>query len=369
MYLGRSPVIGSQKLLDSIESQFNGVLTTFNLRYGGIPTYPTLSAGVIVSLGGVLQEPGQSYTISSDKIVFSEAPQADTDCWMLLYSQFGSAQVSAHSQLTGLAGDDHTQYLHSTVTRTGVTAEINTTGKITTTSSLGVGTTSPNFISVNANSRCLSVVGDGTTLTARGVLELRNPIADASGITLGTIYFVGSGTGNFSEIRAVTSGSGGANGFGNELRFATKDDNGVSSNKLYILSNGNVAIGTNTTTYKLEVNGSFAATTKSFVIPHPTKPGYRLRHGSLEGPENGVYVRGRSDSGVVELPEYWVGLVDPESITAHLTPIGQNANIWVERIADNKVYVGREDVTTLYSYVIFAERTDVERLEVEIPDN
>jgi hypothetical protein len=40
--------------------------------------------------------------------------------------------------------------------------------------------------------------------------------------------------------------------------------------------------------YKLQVNGSFAATTKSFVIDHPTKPNKKLRYASLEGPENGT---------------------------------------------------------------------------------
>lgn len=73
MYLGRSPTIGTQRLLDSIESQFNGASTTFDLRYSGTPTYPTLSAGLLVSLGGVLQEPSEAYYVFSDKIVFSAA--------------------------------------------------------------------------------------------------------------------------------------------------------------------------------------------------------------------------------------------------------------------------------------------------------
>ena len=51
---------------------------------------------------------------------------------------------------------------------------------------------------------------------------------------------------------------------------------------------GNVGIGTSNTSYKLHVVGSFAATTKSFVIDHPTKSDMKLRYGSLEGPENGV---------------------------------------------------------------------------------
>ena len=96
-YLGRNPAVGTQRMLDSIESQFNGVLTTFDLRYGGVPTYPTLSASLIVSLGGVLQEPGEAYYVSSDQIVFATAPPIGTDCWILLYSEYGAAAGSGSS--------------------------------------------------------------------------------------------------------------------------------------------------------------------------------------------------------------------------------------------------------------------------------
>jgi hypothetical protein len=163
----------------------------------------------------------------------------------------------------------------------------------------------------------------------------------------------------------------GQGGFSQQLHIS---NNGIQSlllgtgytNLLLNSLGGNIGIGTTNPTYKLHVNGSFAATTKSFVIPHPTKEGYRLRHGSLEGPENGVYVRGRSTGSVIELPEYWTGLVDPDSITVNLTPIGQNSPLWVERIEDNKVYVGREDAKASYFYAVFAERADVPALDVEI---
>ena len=103
-YLGRNPAVGTQKMLDSLEPQFDGALATFDLRYNGTPTYPTLSESLIVSLGGVLQEPGEAYYVSSDKIVFSEAPQAGTECWILLYSQYGASTSSTPSlaiQATG----------------------------------------------------------------------------------------------------------------------------------------------------------------------------------------------------------------------------------------------------------------------------
>lgn len=129
-YLGRNPAVGSQKILDNIDTLFDGIETTFDLRYNSLPTYPTLSSSLIVSLGGVLQEPGEAYYVSSDSIVFSQAPQAGLECWILLYSEYGASQTASHSSQSGLANDDHLQYLHKTTSRTGVTADIYTTGHI-----------------------------------------------------------------------------------------------------------------------------------------------------------------------------------------------------------------------------------------------
>ena len=96
-YLGRNPAIGTQKVLDSLESQFDGVLTTFDLRYASNTVYPTLPSSLIVSLGGVLQEPGTAYTVVSDQIEFTTAPSVETDCWILLYSEFGAQTASGGS--------------------------------------------------------------------------------------------------------------------------------------------------------------------------------------------------------------------------------------------------------------------------------
>ena len=114
----------------------------------------------------------------------------------------------------------------------------------------------------------------------------------------------------------------------------------------------------------MRVTGSFAATTKSFVIDHPTKENHSLRYACLEGPENSVYVRGRSSDSVIELPDYWIGLVHEDSITVNVTPIG-NKNVWVESINNNSVTIGT-DGSTEYFYTVFAERKDVEKLEVEV---
>jgi hypothetical protein len=121
----------------------------------------------------------------------------------------------------------------------------------------------------------------------------------------------------------------------------------------------NIAQST-TLTYQLQVNGSFAATSKSFRIPHPTKENHDLVYGSLEGPEHGVYVRGKS-SDVIELPDYWVALVDENTITVQLTPIGNHMS-WVEKIEDNKILIGGGEAF----YFVQAMRKDIEKLEVEV---
>jgi hypothetical protein len=104
------------------------------------------------------------------------------------------------------------------------------------------------------------------------------------------------------------------------------------------------------------------------LIDHPTKDNMKLQYASLEGPENGVYVRGRlSDNNVIELPDYWTGLVDESTITVNLTPIGLHQQLYVEDIIDNTVVVGSNDTINCF-YTVFAERNDVEKLVVEYED-
>jgi hypothetical protein len=129
-------------------------------------------------------------------------------------------------------------------------------------------------------------------------------------------------------------------------------------------ASGNLQPKTGTNITFNSLTGHFTATSKSFLIDHPTKEGKKLQYGSLEGPENGVYVRGRlTDSNTIELPDYWTALIDPNSITVNLTPIGPHQNFYVKEIADNKVIVGGG---TDCFYTVYAERVDVDKLEIEI---
>lgn len=117
----------------------------------------------------------------------------------------------------------------------------------------------------------------------------------------------------------------------------------------------------------VEVTGLLTATTKSFLIDHPTKDGMKLQYACLEGPENGVYVRGKLEAeNVIELPEYWTGLVHSDSITVNLTPCGAGQQLYVDRIEDNKVYVVNETGKPVKCfYTVYGERKDVDNLTVE----
>ena len=120
--------------------------------------------------------------------------------------------------------------------------------------------------------------------------------------------------------------------------------------------------GTIVTDGGLNVAGS-----KAFLIDHPTKEGMKLQYACLEGPENGVYVRGRATSEVIDLPDYWVGLVHEDSITVTLTPVGSaQSDLYVANIADNKVHLVRESNQPIDCfYIVNATRKDLENLVVE----
>lgn len=107
---------------------------------------------------------------------------------------------------------------------------------------------------------------------------------------------------------------------------------------------------------------------KNFDIPHPNKKGWRLRHTCLEGPENAVFFRGRlTNNNVIELPDYWKGFVDPETITVSLTQIGSSQDLIVDKIEWGSRVIIRSGTASNIDcyYLIHGTRMDGEKLIVE----
>ena len=119
----------------------------------------------------------------------------------------------------------------------------------------------------------------------------------------------------------------------------------------------------NSTTNALTINGTLNATRKSFVVNHQKMDNHNLVHGSLEGPEFGAYIRGKVENdNKIALPDYWEWLVDEDSISVHITPIGYHIlPLYFKEIKDNYVYVNKK---TNFYYYICAERKDIEKLKI-----
>jgi len=110
--------------------------------------------------------------------------------------------------------------------------------------------------------------------------------------------------------------------------------------------------------------GHVLSAKKDFDIPHPTKEGWRLTHACVEGPEAAVYIRGRvTNRTEIELPLYWKELVDIQSITVNLTPIGAHQDVIVKRWDEKKIYLQAKGGMPIDCfYYIMAERKDTEKL-------
>jgi len=82
-YIGRQLTQGNFIKLDDLQSQFDGSKTTFNLTTGGNAYKPGSANALLVSLGGVIQEVGTSFTVTNDQITFSNPPTADAQIFII----------------------------------------------------------------------------------------------------------------------------------------------------------------------------------------------------------------------------------------------------------------------------------------------
>lgn len=77
-YVGNTPARGQWRKLTDISGSFNGSTTTFTTSVPPGTSQYYVTAGtasqLIISLGGVIQEPDVDYTVSTNSITFTTAP-------------------------------------------------------------------------------------------------------------------------------------------------------------------------------------------------------------------------------------------------------------------------------------------------------
>ena len=78
-YIGRTPQVGNYSKLDDISASFNGSLTAFSMTVSGAAYTASLASQMIVSVGGVLQEPEGAYTVGGSTITFTSPPASGAD--------------------------------------------------------------------------------------------------------------------------------------------------------------------------------------------------------------------------------------------------------------------------------------------------
>ena len=274
----------------------------------------------------------------------------------------------------------------STNTAVGVTAlAANTTGNSNVavghealfSNTTGVANTATGLSALRANTG-----GTANTATGRNALLANTTGLGNTAIGLGAL--VANTTGSYNTCIGHDSGQALTTGSNNTIIGRIAGTAGLAdtviigagtTERLRIDSTGNVGIGTSTPGYKLEVNGSFAATTKSFVIGHPTQEGMKLRYGSLESPYHGVRLTGEAEviNGVcvVELPDYICGLCKQEGSQVQITNIRHGKVLWVDSIdVDNNEFAIATEETGNYKFYwsFTAIRKDVEDMIVEFEE-
>lgn len=200
-------------------------------------------------------------------------------------------------------------------------------------------------------------IGQSSFITLTGGTTSNNVITllgqnNTETITIPEIYFQ---NGTLSSNRIISVGT-------NSLTFI-----GANTNQFKIVNNssGNtIQTGTNdTVNFSVDNNGNLYATSKSFLIKNKEKKGFNLRHGSLEGPENGVYFRGKTSNKQIEIPTEWVWLVNYDTINVFLTS-NCGDDIYVDSINTGHIIVGGNNCE--YSYIVYGERNDIDKMDIDV---
>jgi len=189
-YLGRALTAGNYLKLDDLSSQFNGTQKTFNLTSGGQAFYPGSAFSILVSLGGVIQEPESAYQINQSQITFAVAPQVSDDFFCIALGVAlgvgvpGEGTVSGSKLTKPFNYDDGLLYLDDTNNR------------------VGINSTTPGYtFDVNGDARIAGILTVGTSsLTLNGQTNQINGVTISSGIITATtlVATTGTFTGNVS---------------------------------------------------------------------------------------------------------------------------------------------------------------------------
>ena len=100
-YIGPEPNPGQNREVDDISSSFNGSTTAFTLQVNSQNVSPGSANAIIVSLGGVIQNPNTDYTIASSTLTFTTAPASGLSFFGLVLGQQVDTETTADGSVSG----------------------------------------------------------------------------------------------------------------------------------------------------------------------------------------------------------------------------------------------------------------------------
>jgi len=174
-YVGVQPTVGLVTKLNDIASGFNGSTTTFQLALppGGTNYYFTPGSvyQIIVSLGGIIQNPAADYTLNGSQITFTTAPASGLTCFIIALGQSINVGTPGAGTVTSASIASATilgsNIASNTLTETNIaSSSYATTAQLTgttTTGSITSGTTALTVASGTGISNGDQVVGEGIT--------------------------------------------------------------------------------------------------------------------------------------------------------------------------------------------------------------
>ena len=253
-YVGPAPNPGQNREVDDISSSFNGSTTSFTLQVNSQNVSPGSPNNIIVSLGGVVQNPSTDYNIAASTITFTTAPASGLSFFGVVLGQ----QVDIQSLADGTS---------PTMSAPSITGDLSIADKIVHTGDTNTAIRFPAADTVTAETggvERLRINSTGQTIVGDSVAQLstsserpfqvhsingpkiaigRNDTSISTGNTIGGLEFYGNdANGTFVNTATIVVNADGTHGDNDKptrMEFLTTSDNASSaSEKLRIDSNG-----------------------------------------------------------------------------------------------------------------------------------
>ena len=261
-YIGPEPNPGQNREVDDISSGFNGNTTAFTLQVNSQNVSPGSSNNIIVSLGGVVQNPGTDYTVAASTLTFTTAPASGLSFFGLVLGQQVDIQSLADGASPTMSAPSITgdlsiadKIVHTGDTNNAIrfpaadTITAETAGserlRVASDGNVGINQTNPTakLHIVESTSTTASIIKSGTSTNQNVHLKLLND-NDSGELVFGVFGSSASTFGNITATDGVISSN-------QELCLNSQNASGAikfglgstPNERVRIQANGNVMIG------------------------------------------------------------------------------------------------------------------------------